>query len=226
MKERPILFNGDMVRAILEGRKTQTRRVMNIDLVNDADICKVDGMLSITDSYGDNHPPHRFCPYGQVGDRLWVRETWAQVFNGDYCKYPEDSCKPMCDGCNVEYRADTGNPYPGDWPADEAKGYNMAPKWKPSIHMPRWASRITLEITNIRVERLQYLSEEDAFSEGIDEEGESYLKAEHFMLGGSKIRGHSPAVFSYVDLWESINGKGSWHEKTFVWVIEFNVVKP
>lgn len=174
MKERPILFSGEMVRAILEGRKTQTRRVIRDNLLSRFDDLNLD-------SYSDRNPSYEtecgqlvlmtdLCPYGQVGDRLWVRETWA------YCPYRD---------CFF-YRAD-------NFSEDKFK-------WKPSIHMIRAASRITLEITGVRVERLQDISEEDAIAEGMNPE-----------LPRAKFR----------FLWESINGKGSWNLNPWVWVIEF-----
>lgn len=198
MKERPILFSAPMVRALLDGSKTQTRRVV-----------KPEGAFHIfqfrgtTAAAGADEPTgewgwcgservvhkHIRCPYGQPGDRIWVRETFAKA--------------EMMDGRQYAYRA-TGDLL-GCMP------------WKPSIHMPRVASRITLEIVNVSVERLQDISERDAAEEGcgclLDEfpqwDGEPNLYRKLYRV-----------------LWERINGAGSWAADPWVWVVEFKVVKP
>jgi len=252
MKERPILFSGEMVQAIIDGRKTMTRRVINQTPAG----FRFDGF--ITDGTKDRgkavfSPSENFqyditgnikvlCPYGQPGDRLWVRETWRVG------AWDENDC-----AIKVDYRADGFSRQ--EWlyvpnekyfeklwiqsslDADEKIGRNrdfsytwepgQSPcRWRPSIFMPRWVSRITLEITNIRVERLQDISEEDAFAEGIDDESEEYNRAEHFQLGGSQIQGGAPAIFTFIGLWDSINAKRgySWESNPWVWVIEFRRV--
>ena len=175
MKERPILFKGEMVRAIMEGRKTQTRRIAKSDK----------------------------CPYGKIGDRLWVRESF-RLSTWDDC-----SCYEMC-SCKI------GAPmYSADFNGDKDWG-----PWKPSIHMPRSASRINLEIKNIKVERLQDITEKDAQAEGI------YW--DNFCPSGV-LSGWCPGAFdspieAFVDLWQSINGPESWSENPFVWVVEFKTV--
>jgi hypothetical protein len=190
MKERPILFNGEMVRAILEGRKTQTRRI-------------------VKDCYLTGGPPEDYllsrCPYGQPGDRLWVRETFA---------WPNDQV--------TIYRA--------NWREDAMRrGLDHIPKddsgirWNPSIHMPRWASRISLEITNVRVEQLNEISEEDAIAEGIDRESGEYEGYFRDYREPDAITKN--ARLSYIGLWESINGAGSWDANPWVWVIEFQRVE-
>lgn len=189
MKERPILFSGPMVRAILEGRKTQTRRVMKTP----------------PDTFEDAASVLSACPFGKAGDRLWVRETWAEVprvtDNG-----PKHKTKG--DGTGATWRADwQGNP----------SGF----KWRPSIHMPRWASRITLEITGVRVERLQVISKADAMKEGL--EGRDWLGPAQFTDDkGRTVHGDPVSVFR--ELWESINGPDSWSLNPWVWVIEFKTV--
>jgi hypothetical protein len=206
IKERPILFSGPMVKAILEGRKTQTRRVMVPQPVPSKvfagqmrwkRLCRPMDELALS------------CPYGKPGDRLWVRETWAQIYRtGDYCIRDEgEFFQCPCDGCRVEYRADTGNPYPGEWPEDMAKEDDEAPRWRPSIHMPRWASRLTVELVNVRAERLQDISEEDAAAEGVA--FTKYLNAN--------------ARFHFKELWDSINAKRgySWDSNPWVWVLDF-----
>lgn len=155
MKERPILFSGPMVRAIREARKTQTRRVVK----------EIDPDEFVSSNEADNLA--LCCPYGAVGDRLWVRETW-QGNQGD-----------------IRYGAD----------GDSLHGYNG---WRPSIFMPRWASRITLEVTGVRVERVQEISEEDAQAEGVAHRCD------------------------YKVVWDAINGKKyPWSSNPWVWVIEF-----
>jgi len=162
MTERPILFSGPMIRAILDGTKTQTRRIVKPQPSRD--------LLP-----GEWIPPK--CPYGIVGDRLWTRETW--------CRY----------GSAYLYRADQEQFTPI---SDRIGG-----SWKPSIHMPRGASRITLDIVGIRIERLGEISEADALSEGVGVDGQL-----------------SP-VERFANLWVKINGAGSFDANPFVCVIEF-----
>lgn len=194
MTERPILFSGPMVRAILEGRKTQTRRVVKgiaLRWLED------DGF---TPEFVSD-PGNRLCPYGKPGDRLWVRETFGHTKGN---------------GIRTVYRAD------GEEPKEllsERRVHGM--KWKPSIHMPRWASRITLEIKNIRAERLKDISCEDAVSEGI----ERINSVGPLKTMGWKDYGDGPGfmdpITSFQSLWNSINGAGSWALNPWVWIIEF-----
>lgn len=168
MKERPILFSAPMVKAILSGTKTQTRRIVK---------------------------PQQFplgtcvaCPYGTVGDRLWVRETWLQVPAG------------------IAFRADGGDHY----------GAGGKLKWRPSIFMPRAASRITLEVTGVRVERLQGISEDDAEAEGVAAEPHN----------GSCVDRRC-FVKAYASLWDSLNAKRSpWSSNPWVWVLSFRRITP
>jgi hypothetical protein len=188
-KERPILFQGEMVRATLDGRKTQTRRTRGLDKVN-ADRSSVFvrmqvlkcGSLAAIFENGNGELGSVKSPYGKLGDRLWVRETWAPDF------------EPY----EFIYRAD-----------DEARASSQGGRWYPSIHMPRWASRITLEVESVRVERLQEISEEDAKAEGV----------EWYPRSGSYKR-------LFTALWESINGPGSWEANPWVWVVTFKRTKP
>lgn len=186
MKERPILFSGPMVRAILEGRKTQTRRIVRGAALR---WLEDDGFTPEFVSDPDN----RLCPHGKPGDRLWVRETWAIMSKSRQSAWKGEAIpKHLMEGVELVYRA------------DEDYGPGI---YRPSIHMPRWASRIDLEITDIRVERLQDITEEDAMAEG------AYK---------------SPAAGNYRmgfgEIWESINGSGSWTKNPWVWVIEFKRV--
>lgn len=217
MKERPILFSAPMVRAILDGTKTQTRRVAK----GVAAVHSVTGEpLAKLDSAG----PRVSCPYGQPGDRLWVRETWR------IGSWSEDS-----GSIAIDYQADGNNrrewlevPDGDDFlrywqqsrdDAIKALGdqdrYKWEPgqspcRWRPSIHMPRFASRITLEITGVRVERLKDISEADAIAEGV--------QGLETTIQGQEITGH---IAKYALLWESINGPGSWDANHWVWVVEF-----
>lgn len=217
MKERPILFKGEMVRAILEGRKTQTRRVAEIH----------DGFMP-TWEYGriKSKHPHQgkfgafiqrdslngrkeldILPsdYGAPGDRLWVKETFKHI--GNKC----ESSTPERVSATVVYQSDGETRECGNYEcftkAPREKWWNETRAiWKPSIFMRREFSRINLEITAVRVERLQDISAQDARAEG--------------------VRGHdnqvdANAIGRYRELWESINGKESWAANPWVWVIEF-----
>ncbi|EPA9110994.1 MAG: morphogenetic protein [Serratia liquefaciens] len=214
MKERPVIFNSEMVRAILDGRKTQTRRVMKDqpEVIPPEDECGVPGYW-IPCHAGKTIVRNKMmtvaCPFGQVGDRLWVREAYqGPLFNFDQMEtYLEDTSKfERPEFC--EYRADGGRA-PEYYDADD----NLRHGWKPSIHMPRWASRITLEITAVRVERLNDISHEDAKAEGC-----CYGRG-----GGAPDFAVTPADH-YPTLWASIYGVDSWNANPWVWVIEFKRV--
>lgn len=206
MKERPILFSAPMVRAILEGRKTQTRRIVKL-----TDSGRVKAVGSARNWHLDDPNAYLACPYGQPGDRLWVRETFLEIGN--------------LDPGFIVYRA--------DYPECVPDGLENIPsasaiKWKPSIHMPRSASRMTLEITNIRVERLNDISEEDAIAEGVDHREcptyQSPEQLEHMIRFGSYAWTIDyPGGFK--SLWESINGEDSWGANPWVWVIEFERIE-
>lgn len=225
MKERPVLFSAPMVRAILEGRKTQTRRVVkNATAIEDIERmaachpilgdakhaggmkidremvgCMCGGELTETDIV------RLWCPFGATGDRMWVKETWRPAW------HPEMFC-------SVQYAADSSYRKPAI--ADETRGHRFADMceqsgdhaepWHPSIHMWREFSRLTLEIEGVRVERLQEISEGDAKAEGCEP-----------ALPVSDKRW----VCGYSRLWESINGKGSWSVNPWVWVIEFKRIE-
>jgi hypothetical protein len=202
-KERPFLFNGDMVRAILEGRKTQTRRIVKTRIPSDAPRNINPHTLEVEDGggygfYDDNGDVHKApcCP----GELLWIRETWGKGSENNVCHSSDEM---------IFYRATD----PG-WD-DNDTGF----KWRPSIHMPRWASRITLKVTSVRIERLNQINSLDAESEGCPV---SYNPE----TGYHEIHtGHGTPIYWFADLWESIYGKGSWDENPFVWVIDFEVVQ-
>lgn len=225
MKERPILFSGPMVRAILDGRKTQTRRVLTPQPTPPRAIYECDGADTIVSSHplslahtGDGIPkvavgfawkmtklnetsaPHQtgtgykwLCPYGQPGDRLWVRETWGSIGT------PLGNLR-IGEGCRVFYRA------------TEPEQIVNLEKWRPSIHMPRWASRIDLEISDIRVQPLQDISDGDALAEGVT------------LRGTTRYEGEARDAFH--TLWGSINeerGHG-WDTKPWVWALTFKAL--
>lgn len=198
MKERPILFSAPMVRTLLAGTKTQTRRVANFT---------ANGHVKEPCGHRRWHPADPdaalACPYGQPGDRLWVRETWAAPHSDD--ARPPRSIH--CDWMQIHYAA------------TEERGGLL---WRPSIHMPRWASRITLEIIGVRVERLQDISEDDAKAEGAWGPDDSIISqvAAHF---GCEPIGVHPSL-AYRMAWEQINGAGSWEANPLVWAVEFKRV--
>lgn len=228
MKERPILFSAPMVRAILDGKKTQTRRVVKPQPTFDEHRREWSwenkrGRIAWTGEKplaAARLGALDLCPHGGVGDRLWVRETWYcdHAFAGDYeamhdmgVQYPPEKCHAEW-AEEMYFRADV----PSGRFAD-AGYWGESGCWRPSIFMPRWASRITLEITDVRVERLQDISEEDAKAEGVvpfvrDEEGDCWTDGKY------------RTAFNY--LWESINGKRApWSSNPWVWVISFRRVE-
>jgi len=229
MKERPILFNGDMVRAILGGRKTQSRRIIKSPAKNmqkqgatvirrnpDNDPWYKDHIWSMrtqSGMWGDyTHERFlQFCPHGQVGDRLWVREN----FRGPRA-YVLNQYKPKDWGNKPVWFCADGRPR-------AAHQNNWHDRVFPSIHMPRHLSRMTLEITGVRVERLQNISEEDAIAEGCQALEGCKWRTFKEMHAGIPMHEHT-AVDAFGALWENINGPGSWDANPWVWVIEFKVV--
>ncbi|SHL40894.1 hypothetical protein SAMN05216428_102310 [Nitrosospira sp. Nsp11] len=214
MKERPILFSAPMVQALLDGRKTQTRRVVKLRGKDGVQATHDCWRYLETDSLTGNQADRRNggmhlwqhrtdiarlieerCPYGQPGDRLWVRETHLRATADE-----------------IHFRAD------GDFPEGAAK---MLGGWRPSIFMPRKFSRILLEITAVRAERLQDISEADCYAEGVEHD---HSEIDHIYWVGDyfgEIQTLESAVACYKILWETINGAGSWDANPFVWAIEF-----
>lgn len=203
MKEHPILFTAENVRAILCGSKTQTRRLVKPQpkgeiyrVSQGKDFCFYDDKAAkarIANDYFE-------APLGQPGDRLWVRETFAAPWGFDY-KFPGGES-------GILYRADNPDKFPDDG------------TWKPSIFMPRRASRINLEITGVGCERLQTISEADAMAEGVtwpDRNGNTHRPP----IDTTGMTGQGAAVERYRILWDSINGPGSWAKNPFVFVYEF-----
>ncbi len=214
---KPIIFNGEMVKAILEGRKTQTRRVIKPQPVFDSADLNGKPYFRWRGLERSQWALSTYCPYGQVGDRLWVRETWAPTYATGGHEYPDDVCWFEWDEemygpldkdsqyLDVCYRADGEGVYPAEFDMGEIR-------WRPSIHMPRWASRITLEITGVKVERIQDISESDVEREGTP-------------MVAPRPSGVDRVDFAY--LWDSINGKGPkrWDVNPWVWALTFKVVK-
>lgn len=232
MKEHPILFTGLMVRAILEGRKTQTRRPIKAPKGLTIGSYQRDGEprsveLVAVDEDGDPADVEIKRPFA-VGDRLWVRETWAaysriesdcgveweEVDDTNWQKYLDENPPPI-----AVYRAD---------------GKSDPDRWRPSIHMPRWASRITLEVTGIRPERVKSIPQSDALAEGIE-----YRPAKGMSPGGSgtfHVGAHfaSTAKGAFACLWDSIYGEGphaddgplAWQHNPWTWATTFKVVTP
>lgn len=204
MKERPMLFSAPMVNAILAGIKTQTRRLVKPQ--PDRDQRYPSGYifewwsgkyLNVVDAKSADALER--CRYGQIGDRIWVRETWAQ--NADQLS---------------DTRMDTSIVYRAD---GERRAFDngIEKRWRPSIHMPRWASRILLEITEVRAERLQDISEEDAIAEGVVKNGNRWEVP-------GIVATPVSAVDAYRALWEYISGRGTWDVNPYVWAITFKRV--
>lgn len=217
MRERPILFSAPMVRAILEGRKTQTRRVVRDQ----------GGCLEL-DDYEDRQQCLSCYDFGAPGDRLWVRETWG--YRGSHWR----SDRPEVEDIRIDYRADgarqtftrrrdedhrlpkqvcrcrgEGDELERRMEHDEELTKYWA-AWRPSIYMPRWASRITLEVTGVHVERLQATSEEDARAEGVGEPSDGWGRV----------------AVAFKELWDELNGKRApWSSDPWVWVLEFRRVR-
>lgn len=215
IKERPVLFSGPMVRAILDGRKTQTRRLVKPQFgkVWGYGVRHNDTVFSIHVDIAEADGSWKWirCPFGKAGDRLWVRETFCRSRNNTFYR---------CDGANLKFKP---NELSEEWDWDRGCGE----KWTPSIHMNRCYSRITLEITRVRVERLNDISEVDAISEGaLTLPNRLTYEAE---CQAAKAAGEKPPVGDsprerFRRLWTEINGDGSWELNPWVWVVEFKVL--
>lgn len=226
MKKRPILFSGPMVRAILEGRKTQTRRVAKVfDIhrkMKGAPVQWAGAVHPARESgfvswYPGNHQglpeftqkqyAKGFeCPYGKPGDRLWVRETWqVRDETSYYTKADNKRHHTTHPGCAEVW--------------EKTQPPEACPAWRSPLFMPRWASRITLEITGVRVERLQDISEADARAEGIRYHEASKTYGEGLCFG--------TATAAFQHLWDRINGKAHpWQSNPWCWVVAFRLINP
>ena len=248
MKERPILFSGAMVRAILDGNKTQTRRVVTPMPPANTDRFWWHGGIDnhwygMDDKTGCTSTKYMNCPYGELGDRLWVREAWriggwrddGMRVAIDYAASPELAETPWINLCGEAYSKLISNQVnrlmdhgvmPQDGNFNWRHGECPLP-FRPSIHMPRWASRITLEVTGIRVQRLQDITEDDAAAEGVEHSGVKYDISpwKNYALKGWEphAMNHSCALASFVSLWDSIykrRGMG-WEVNPWVWAVAF-----
>jgi hypothetical protein len=218
MKELPILMRGDMVRATLDDRKTKTRRVVKPNIIPIVEECfRVNGKWC---NYTFGYDLGGLCPYGRPGDRLWVRETWATAKSLNHV-----NASHLAGGAPIEYRADQCLTISGGMLPDRGK-------WRPSIFMPRWISRITLEVVSVMVQRLKDISADDAISEGIRiEKGGGLIEGEDcYMMTTNTgyMRGPGAAIAAFWNLWDSINSERGygWDVNPWVWVIEFKRVKP
>ena len=218
MNERPILMNGAMVRAILEGRKTQTRRLIKPQpFYNDrgaanpwqwvkSKYCRI---------FRETLPLFKkraieLCPQGVVGDHLWVREThtWITLAENEWRGTPDQRRHPNGYSVAMLYRADA-----------YAEGGEIPASWRPSIHMPRWACRLTLEITDVRAQRVKDITDADAYAEG----------AWHFRYddasGPPVYVADGECIDCFRELWDSIYSTDwDWDQNPWVWVIEFRVL--
>ncbi|HCR0782093.1 hypothetical protein ACU6YP_03980 [Klebsiella aerogenes] len=223
MTERGMIFNGEMVRAILDGRKTQTRRIMKIqpehsglglrrviDSKNGSDDGKY--FWSLSDACGLKIRSKSFtCPFGSVGDRIWVREAFRVHSRAT-------------DVATLVYKASERNSWTEQThrvPVSVCNKPATPEKWTPSLHMPRWASRLLLEITDVRVERLREISQADAEAEGVGKLKKGFWK--NYQSGWTEFQ--LTARGSFATLWKSIYGDESWYADPWVWVIEFKRIE-
>ncbi len=212
MRERPIIFNAEMVRAILDGRKTQTRMVIKPQPPHWTwNTFSFDERCIDVRFAGNEKPYFVICPYGVPGDRLWVRETWCEYGDVDYDDQVLEGTE------KIYYRAD--NPkFPYSFFVREGGEHKEYPAWNPSTHMPRWASRILLEIINVRVEQVQEISLDDCIQEGVPQ----------FSFARGALSDNPPDPrWKFIELWDSINAKRGypWSSNPWVWVIEFKIVE-
>jgi hypothetical protein len=230
MKERGMIFNGEMVRAILDGRKTQTRRIIKDCTVGRDQISKfIQIEKKFIGCYPEDVPEliRECCPYGVPGDRIWVREAFRVHSRAT-------------DVATLVYKASERNSWTEQThrvPVAVCNKPATPEKWTPSLHMPRWASRILLEITNVRVERLNAISEEDAQREGVHTEvwdqtvvARNYATRDEFFQFWSEDMPHYVEMnqlyrSSFRSLWESIYGAENWLANPWVWVNEFKRVE-
>ena len=226
MKERPILFSGPMVRALLDGSKTQTRRVLKVPHENPLgkwEVLPWGGPNGGRTRDGKTVPYQNVightrtgeiiaCPYGEPGDRLWVREAFRFPESLDYLSPTQVGNKAISAGypkpwCPTQFEADSSRRTPQEWRDFVTPPQaNNAGRVRAGMHMPRWASRITLEITRVRVERLQDISRGEAMAEGCP--------------FPNMAQGDDPRRW-YAQLWDDINGPGSWSANPWVWIVEF-----
>jgi hypothetical protein len=210
MKELPIIYSMPMVQAILEGRKTQTRRIIKPEPhpygteIIDSGRTWYKGKGRWHNRLIAQENPLRYeiaslhdCPYGEIGDLLWVRETWS------HCNHP---LRPFMYKASIE------------------KQSGLTVKWSPSIHMPKEAARIWLKVVDVRVDRLNHISEKDAIAEGVKSRYSFLFSETRYEDYSNRDSEWRDPVLSFYTLWESIHGEGSWEKNPWVWVIESEVV--
>ncbi|MBF8806959.1 hypothetical protein LG197_17615 [Pseudomonas asiatica] len=249
-KERPILFSGPMIRALLDGRKTVTRRALSARDLKEIDYAVRLGECHALPAEGDSMHPNdtsyyaELCRFGLPGDRLWVRETWLEDPEDDgtwaYTQYMGCKGSPLSD-IPKRFQKPEHCIFRASWDGS-------ALRWRPSIHMPRWASRILLEVTDVRVERLQDISDDQAKAEGMvyTDFGMQERPGKGSIDGGKTFHPLKPqqapgwhagdathpdqcldrARWAFANLWEKINGENSWDANPWVWVVEFKRVEP
>lgn len=211
MKERPILFSGEMVRAILEGRKTQTRRTLKQQPIDILPMNIPDEWVTL-ETRDPNHGRVIKCRHGVPGDRLWVRESFS---------FHNEMGIGKTHKTGISYKAGGYKSFSRPTEDSSFEKFNGEyDTWRPSIHMPRWASRITLEITGVRVERVQAISGADALAEGVWRPGPD--------ADPDEVDRSYDAVTEYRKLWDELNDERgySWASNPWVWVIEFRKVTP
>jgi len=237
MKERPILFSAPMVRALLDGSKTQTRRIVKGQAPEwatfgaEADIHGREFFMVCGEQEPSGLSPILdgiYCPYGQPGDRLWVRESHAQVLEVDIpAGRPAGPIGTMGSPARPDWKS--RYVYRADGEMPNVQWHHLEDsqpvRWTPSIHMPRAASRILLEVVSVRVERLNAISSDDCRAEGIRQCDGIGTNAQILDLA-RRMGTHTDEVLRYATLWEQINGAGSWDANPWVWVVEFNRVAP
>lgn len=243
MRQRPILFSPPMVRALLDGTKTQTRRVVKPQPFNGRSDDEVRAQMRQLGALGPDESlralvnaarDHGFvddpCPYGEPGDRLYVREAWRADKSIDAMNAKQIATAALEAGypkpwAPIQYEADGMR---DNWVRHFGTVQTEPGRYRHARFMPRWASRITLEITDIRVERLQDISEADAIAEGVeripDNHGNGPAYRDYYLDRDDVAEWFSNPVDSYRTLWESINGAGSWEKNRWVWVVEFKRV--
>ena len=228
VKERPIIFCGDMVCAILDGKKSATRRVIK---PQPSSTCT--GAIYNPSAFDPDRGWYfegggkLKCPYGRPGDLLWVRETWAKIWE---CEPPDTEDlkeSPESFPWHIEYKANSDEKYPGDWPEDEGDNPDCA-KWQSSRFMFKKYARLWLRITNVRVERVQEIRL--PIAEGIEYRYDSVLEKPEYKVYGKLEKFDQwtkDPRWSFETLWNSLNAKRgySWESNPYIWVVEFERVK-
>lgn len=216
-KVRPILMQGPLVIQSLEGKKTNTRRILKPQPFRDGDdgtLVWKEGRVLTPDRVAQN------CPYGKPGDLLWVRENWKPDTDGDVSCISYEADKSSI---HIENTQEAANRWLEARRTEEQYPYLRPTRWRPSIHMPRWASRLTLEIENVSIEQLQEITNSDALREGVEFRDGCYgvWRPNGTMVCG----GGDDAIDAFRCLWININGTGSWDKNPWVWVVRYKAHK-